>query len=354
MGLFIIMPTTDLKRLKTIASALYPNEQRILHEMLDKLIGHPTDTGLMIRRNKKYRVCPKCGKTVWKNGFTKSGRQKFMCSSCRKAYSDTSESFLYHTKLSYEQIVTFLHCELNKLSLRETAALVDISTTSAFNFRQKLYYAINELNDKKVSKSIEIDAKFIRINFKGTKKANMPRESKKRGCGSKEGTDNELVCVICAIDENDHIICDITGVGQETKEMVKDFADKHFDGVNTLISDCKSAYETYCKNNNIINEQVKSGTYKNEHGYSLGNINQIHSDISKLMIIRDGVSTRHLQGYLDMYVFLKKLGYTTEYEDQKDEIVCQSFKLKTKLKTKDICGLPMPIDVDKIYSVSVT
>ena len=69
-------------------------------------------------------------------------------------------------------------------------------------------------------------------------------------------------------------------------------------------------YIVVSKENDINLEQIKSGTYVNNNGYSLGNINSLHSELPTFLSHFKGVSTKHLQHYLDWFCFQKLINYT--------------------------------------------
>ena len=48
----------------------------------------------------------------------------------------------------------------------------------------------------------------------------------------------------------------------------------------------------------------------NSNGYTLSNINSLHSDFKDFLTKFRGVSTKHLKGYLGWFAYIKKLNYT--------------------------------------------
>ena len=56
---------------------------------------------------------------------------------------------------------------------------------------------------------------------------------------------------------------------------------------------------------NGILKQVKSGTYVDDDRNNLANINSIHSELTSFLSAFHGVSTKHLQEYLDWFLFFK-------------------------------------------------
>lgn len=180
---------------------------------------------------------------------------------------------------------------------------------------------------------VEVDEYYMSINLRGTKQENMPRFSKPReskGNGKIE-INSHKVCVESAIDEYDNTFLEIVGNGPITSEMDKNSLTTKLQNVSELITDCKSSYESVAKENNWNLIQIKSGTYTNEDGDSLANINSLHSELEVFLSHFHGVSTNHLQGYLNWYMFDKYLNYTTEILEQ-----VEVFKKNTISKTSNI------------------
>ena len=203
----------------------------------------------------------------------------------------------------------------DKLSIRKTAAKTELNKNTIFLLRHKVLASLAERRkNTKLKGNTEADETYESINLKGTKKINMPRLSKPRATkgGSKRGISNHQVCIASAIDENDNLFLEIVGTGPITSEQVTNVFKNKIDKISVLITDCKSSYEKFAKENNIKLEQVKSGTYVNNNGYNLSNINSLHSELATFLATFKGVSTKHLQHYLDWFCFQKLINYTTE------------------------------------------
>lgn len=85
---------------------------------------------------------------------------------------------------------------------------------------------------------------------------------------------------------------------------------------SVLISDGKFAFETFSKKISCTNEIIKQGHFVNDHGYNLATINGLHNELKTGLKKRKGISIRHLQVYLDMFLFKKLLNYTVENQDK--------------------------------------
>ena len=143
---------------------------------------------------------------------------------------------------------------------------------------------------------------------------------------------------------------EIVGTGPITSEQVKKVFQEKIEKVNYLITDCKSSYEKFAKENNINLEQVKSGTYVNQNGYSLGNINSLHSELTTFLSCFKGVSTKHLQHYLDWFCFQKLINYTTEILKQPLTMMKQTTINSCTINSNNIYDNTSGINFKKVYS----
>lgn len=133
--------------------------------------------------------------------------------------------------------------------------------------RHKLYNAISDYQDSVQLKGlIELDPTYEKINLKGTKHG----KSK-----SLRGINHHKICIVTAIDS-------------------------------------KSSLESFNIDPCMIPDIIPGDQFKSPNGHTLSSVNQLHQSLSELIRVKHGVSTRHLQGYLDWLVFTKELHYKTE------------------------------------------
>ena len=165
----------------------------------------------------------------------------------------------------------------DKLSIRKTAAKMNVNKNTVFLLRHKVLDCISIIRENiKLRGIAEGDETYESINLKGTKKENVPRFSKPRSSNnenSKRGINDHQVCIASVIDKDDNFFLEIVGAGPITSLEVEKAFSNRLNDVTCLFTDCKTSYEKFAKDNSIRLEQVKSGTYKNINGYSLGNIN---------------------------------------------------------------------------------
>ena len=196
-----------------------------LIQNLSKLCSMKNSNSKVISKFKnKIKYCSKCGCLLHRNGKTKNGIQKYICSGCKLTSSETTETIICHSKLSFEIWSNVIDNLLNGFSLRRIAEENNISLLTSFRLRHKVLYTLKKfVKDIKLSGEIQSDEKYFSINLKGTKPKNMPRYSKKRTSTTSpyRGISHHKVCVVSSIDENDNLLLKIVGLGRCTTNMLK-------------------------------------------------------------------------------------------------------------------------------------
>lgn len=337
---------------------LLPEEiSEVIKKLTDALeiVKHRKNTNSKFIENEKtIHECPHCySKNIVKNGHDRNKIQTYKCKDCNRKFNATANTLVAHCKLTYEQLSIFFECMNDKLSIHKTAAKMGVNKNTVFLLRHKVLDAISEIRKTiKLQGEVEVDETYESINLKGTKKEKMPRFSKPRSTkgGSKRGISNHQVCIASAIDENDNCFLEIVGTGPITSNEVEDaFGDK-IGNISKFITDCKSSYEKFVKDNHIQLEQVKSGTYVNSNGYSLANINSFHSEWSTFLSHFKGVSTKHLQHYLDWFCFQKFINYTTHIMKQPLTMMKKSIVARCSISSNNIYDNTSGIDFFDVYA----
>lgn len=284
-----------------------------------------------------------------KNGHTKKGKQRYQCVDCKKFFLSTTNTLTDYSKFNFLKWIKFIYLELKHCTIKVISNELSLTYPTVYSWRIKLYKAVEHFKKSIVLSGVaEIDGYFIATNFKGQKK-DLPRVSLKRGSRRSKGVEHK-VCVMSGVDENDNMFFEITGLGEETIEMMNKIENK-IKNISTLICDCKGAFVNWAeKHKNVKVEYVKSGTYVNLNNYNLNTINQLHSELSDYLKIRKGISTKHLQEYLDMFLFQKYLNYHVEH-NEKVPYTFDTLAPNNKLiNFKNIFLEAIPVDMSLIYS----
>ena len=230
----------DLDPVTTIEFKNYINEN------LTKLCSSKNSNSKIISKFKTQdNFCARCGCILHKNGKTKNGVQKYICSGCKLTSSETTDTIVCHSKLTFEIWSNVIDNLLNGFSLRRIAEENNISLLTSFRLRHKVLYALkNFIKNIKLSGKIQSDEKYFSINLKGTKPQNMPRYSKKRTSAksSYRGISHHKICVVSSIDENDNLLLEIVGLGRCTADMLKKSLGLKLNNAKSINADSASAY----------------------------------------------------------------------------------------------------------------
>lgn len=302
---------------------------------------------------KENQCCPYCnGNNCIKYGH-KNKIQNYYCNDCERKFNDLTGTVFANTHLTYEQIDIFLDCFVNKISIRKTAEKMEVNKNTVYLLRCKILDSFNSIRNKTtLSGEIEADEIYRCINLKGTPKNKMPRASKPRTSRgtTTRGISSHKVCIMGAIDENDNMFLQISGNGPLTSEMVKNILTPKINDVKKLVTDCKSSYEEEANKNHWNLKQVKSKCYTDSEGNNLANINSLHSGLTSFLAPFRGVSTKHLQGYLEWYIFDKYLNYSFEYKKQNRQVLKIAVTNSTIVTSLNMCNNFSGLNFKEIYA----
>ena len=140
----------------------------------------------------------------------------------------------------------------------------------------------------------------------------------------------------------------ISGLGVETTEMLMKLKDR-FEYGSTLITDSKRTFDKFVCEANMNHNYIPSKFYKSDSGHSLASLNGLHSELKTWFRKFKGISTKHLQGYLDLFRYLKHLKYKTEYDKRINETYCFAIPSYTTVLIDNIYNEPMPIKLQDAY-----
>lgn len=264
------------------------------------------------------QVCIHCGSlSVVKNG--KLGhKQRYKCKDCKKHFNNLSLSSLACTKLPLNKWMEYAKCMLLGLSIRKCAAHVEVSVKTSFYMRHKLLDCIREyMGIGKVRGIIEIDETFQAYSYKGNHKKSgfvMPRPARHRGGEVKvRGISHEQVCIVTAIDRNNHLVLEPVCTGRVSSSDLSRLFEGHIEEGAILCTDSHQAYPKFANEFNLDHKKIKRGKHK-EGIYHINHINALHSLYKSWIRRFKGVSTKFLINYLYWFKWLQT------FNDEKDVV----------------------------------
>ena len=110
--------------------------------------------------------CPHCNSTEFSKNGKVSGFQRFICKECGKTFGTRNQTIFYAVKKDMEAWKQYIHCMIEKYSLRKTAEICGISTRTAFTWRHKILDALQKMQDKvRLDGVVEADETFLPLSF---------------------------------------------------------------------------------------------------------------------------------------------------------------------------------------------
>ena len=329
---------------------LLPHDLIKIKIIIDKLLDdkiYSRLTNIEYQLVNKKVVCPNNINHIIKKNGHKNGTQRYLCLECNKSFSITNNTILSSSILNYDKLMKILKGLYDFKPIRTIAIEANISTTSLFELQMKIYEVLNSINDNKLSRIVQTDEMYININFKGTKKVNMPRKSKKNGESLKtSGTGDDFICVIAAIDNYDNIILETSGVGSASTNQISKVLKNRIKPNSILVTDSKPSYIKFAKENKLKLIQIPSGKHQKD-GYHINDVNELMTEISVYVTNKRGISSKHLQQHLNFIKYRKIIKYTIEYLEINEKIYKDAISLITVNKSNDVYSKELPFDIEK-------
>lgn len=324
-----------------------------LSENLTSICLEKKSNSKIISSSRKGKIyCKDCGSVFYKNGRTKTGVQKYICSGCKKTISETTGTAIYHSKLPFEVWSNVIDNLINGFSIRRIAEENDISILTSFRLRHKVLIALDTfIENITFNGEMQMDEKYFSINLKGTKPENMPRYSKKRASTSAtyRGISHHKVCVLSCVDECDNLILKIGGLGRGTSEMLESNFGQKINNAKCVKTDSASAYQSFCSTHNLKLYSVPSGFHSNNQ-INIAEINNVHSQLETWLQKFNGVSTRHFQQYLNWFTYIFMMKKRFKLSNLKTNAYRDIVLNNHYINCNEIFKIKMPIDLDVAYA----
>lgn len=255
---------------------------------------------------------------IAKNGKDRNNRQRYICKDCGKSFFANNKTLASHLKQDTATWMNFIQGSLEKKTLNELSSECNISIKTAHSWRLRLFYALDVLLSKiKLSGAIVADDTRINYNLKGNHDDEfiMPRKARNRGSSNnKANFQRNSICVLCAIDDNNHSFSKVIGFGNPSGKRIADGFENKIETTknNILITDGAQAFSKTVKKYNLT--QWNRNTTKimgnkrvpNTSGtYHIQRINALHSRLKSFLRRYKGISSKYLPGYLLLFDYIE-------------------------------------------------
>ncbi len=277
-------------------------ECKIKYELLKRFVDEelePKTKSVYSDDNDKL-ICKYCSSTnTIKAGKTKQCKQRYKCKDCNKNMITVRNTLLFSSKKKVPNWLSFIESLLDGDSLSVSSEKAKISLRTAFRWRHKVLYLLNnKLNKTPLTGTVTLDETLF-PNIQKSKNVPLSSEPAKRGMSS------DKINVTCAIDELNNSILKVTDTGRVTADSLIKIYSGFIEEGASVVSDSHRSYHrlmnhlkvTWCK---IPSKKKSIGEY------SLEPINSFHALLKNFMQKYHGVSVKYLQGYLALFEYQRK------------------------------------------------
>ena len=302
---------TDLKKqLYLLLIKLSSEEKRaIISYLEDSCTSYGKDLSNMVSEIREKRFsggyhCPHCASTMVVRYGTYRNRQRYLCNTCKKTFTDLTATALHriHDK---EKFFCAAKLMLSGATLKRIAEEVDINIATAFSWRHKVLNCLKNIEDEILSGIVEADDTFFLASRKGER--NIDRKPRKRGGTSKKrGISSDQVCVVVARDRDSHTLSNIATFSRPSADEIDRLLGNRLTVKSVLLTDRHPSFGRFAKNRGLsyINLDLKGGRRTIRGIYHIQNVNSYHSRLKNWIARFKGVATRYLSNYLHWFEFI--------------------------------------------------
>ena len=293
-----------------------PHEEQytLINELRDlaNLSGKPKPK--LSRReilDNKQGSCPHCGHLKYVKFGIDKGAQRYKCKSCKKNFTEYTGTWMagIHKKDKIDEYVVLM---LEEKSLDKIKEELKINKKTAFDWRHKILSSLNETEKDSFTGITESDETFMLLSEKG--KRTLSRKGKKRGTkAKKKGISSEQVAIIVTADRAGQQEFSVATLGRIKKIDIEKSIGARICDKTILCSDSHVSYKGFAIDNSLehhairadLKQYVKDGVYHVQH------VNSLHNKLKKWLNEQFwGVSTKHLQQYLNWFRVKEALKHT--------------------------------------------
>lgn len=261
---------------------------------------HPKINEEILLNSFEVTTCKHCkSSNIKKNGFTKNGIQRYFCKDCHKTFNILTNTIFDNHKISISEWIEFLLYLFGYESIQEISKSNKNSTNTTKFWIKKLFLVLqNYQNEIMLNDKIWLDETY----FKVIKKDIKVREDNKEF----RGLSNNQICIGVATD-GFKVYAKVEGFGKTNETRTLDTFEKHIRKNSHLIHDKEKSHNILIENLSLTHTAYDGNVLKTlEDKFNpLDPINKVINSLQKFLKSHPGFKREELQGYLDLFVFMK-------------------------------------------------
>ena len=244
-------------------------------------------------------ICPECGSAdVWLDGLTEQKRVRYRCPSCDMRFSALTGTIFASAKLPLHKIMKIVEVMCHNASLRLIELTCEVSHSTAFLWRHKVFTTVSGWQDKVVlSGRVWIDEMY----FSDTRIEREPGAERKRGLSK------DKVCVVVAIDSWGKAMAVVSENGKPSTRRINKALEKHIKEGSVIVHDCEKAHNALVKKLKLVDERYKANTADPVYLEQMELVNHLCSWIRRYVDRFACMKSDNLQAYLDWFIYLHRV-----------------------------------------------
>ena len=271
-------------------------------EKIDREITDYLDTNNKMNMY-HFEYCPKCGcyhHRLIRSGFVNSGKQMLRCKKCGKRFVVDHGQLTFYSHQDRFKWYELILDTLNSVSLKETAAKINVNECNVFNMRNKLLVS---LGTEEHPNEVEMDEKYTPYNHKGTKIDGI--ESKLRGTpATKRCLSNQQICIITATQRFGHTIARTLNYGKLSSIDLLRFGEC-LESKSFVMLDGSNSYNELLESKNCTKKVLLSHESYDKFNH-LKTVNSFHKLIEERLQKYKGVASKYINRYNALFVMQRK------------------------------------------------
>lgn len=354
-------------------------EQRNLADQIIEMLSSsfsetvPACSTLVTESRSGRPDCPHCAAKaalgfVVKRGMCR-GSQRYFCKSCGHYFVPTTNTVFERSRKDAATWSRFIELTIAGTSLQVCAQECQIAYQTAFTWRHKILNAF-KVNQKSVQMTgrVEIDEMMVPVSYKGNhvkgrvdekrerkhgEDNGLPRESFRRGTDNRSNLPSSKVCVLCMVENgNKSFFGAVPGTGHLSAQMLGKTVGSHVNKESALVLiDQNKVTQKFLEHNHYHFIALASNTSDNykEHKpevqgknreLHLQHVNAMHRHLRRFLRGYCGVSTKYLENYISLYVWLKANQSTKQRKRVQKISVARASSSDCYISRKELDALP--------------
>ena len=295
-------------------------------------------------------ACPHCGCPRFvRRGRDAKGAQRYLCKGCARTFTAGSRGLLAQSKLKESQWMDFAQCLADALTLRECAARCAVCLRTAWFMRHRVCEVMaSRLEPFRVVGEVQVDGKYFAESLTGNHSRpaghdgagsfEMPRKKHRSGSDIHvRGLSNLRICVVTGINELGDVFAEVCCRGQAGEADLLGVLRGRAGLGATVKTDGKKEYAGALAALGAAHVAVDS---RDRTADNINVVNSMHSRLEHFMDGFHGVSTKHLQHYLDWFCYREQ--FRRSDGDARERIYRHECDGAYQTSRSGYVGMPIP------------